>query len=355
MAGMGCLHLYFRQAVHLSLQRFKALLFIEMGMDIRLSLVSAMAATMLLTPFALAGDGPHKVTVAQYGHLLLYLPIYVACDKGFFKAEGLDVNLVSTGGDEKTFTAVSTGNAQFGVSDPTFVAIARERGQGGKVVAGIVRRFPFSFITFRNDIKPIAKPSDFAGYRIATLPAPSTSYATVTKILKNNGHQVQAKIVQGAYGSLPAMLKANQADIAMDFEPNVSTLARQGAHVLYSTTDYFGDAAVTGLMVSEDYCKQSPKEIQAAVNAIARAMKFIQQDFAGALAVARQEFPEVPEAILRDAVHRLIKEGTIPASPILTKEAWDRAIALRKEIGDLHGSGSYEDNVDMTFAKKATR
>ncbi len=50
------------------------------------------------------------------------------------------MKLVSTGGDEKTFTAVSTGNAQFGVSDPIFVAIARQRGQGGKVVAGIVTK-----------------------------------------------------------------------------------------------------------------------------------------------------------------------------------------------------------------------
>jgi len=81
------------------------------------------------------------------------MPIYVALDKGFFKDQGLDVKLVSTGGDEKTYTAVATGNAQFGVSDPTFVAIARQRGQSGKVVAGIVRRVPFSIITFNPNIK----------------------------------------------------------------------------------------------------------------------------------------------------------------------------------------------------------
>ncbi|MBA4027179.1 MAG: hypothetical protein C0473_02955, partial [Cyanobacteria bacterium DS3.002] len=87
------------------------------------------------TPQAL-GQGPAKakpITIAQFGHVFLYMPLYVAVRKGFFKEEGLDVRLVSTGGDEKTFTAVITGNAQFGVSDPTFTAIARERGQGGKV------------------------------------------------------------------------------------------------------------------------------------------------------------------------------------------------------------------------------
>ncbi len=117
---------------------------------------------------ALSSDKPEKITVAQYGHFLLYLPLYVAVDKGFFKEQGLDVKIISTGGDEKTFTAISSGNAQFGVSDPTFVAIARQRGQGGKVIAGIVRRVPFSIITFNPKINKINKPEDFAGYRIAT-------------------------------------------------------------------------------------------------------------------------------------------------------------------------------------------
>ncbi len=238
-----------------------------------LCLVSIVTTIGTLNSFALSSDKAEQITIAQYGHIFLYMPLYVAVDKGFFKEQGLDVKLVSTGGDEKTFTAVASGNAQFGVSDPTFVAIARQRGQGGKVVAGIVRRVPFSIITFKDNIKKVNKPSDFSGYRIATLPAPSTCYAVITKILQNDGKPVKAKLVQGAYGTLPALLKANQADMAMEFEPNVSTLTKQGARILYSTTGYFGDAAFTGLMVSEGYMKDHKSEIQAAVNAISKAMK----------------------------------------------------------------------------------
>jgi len=325
------------------------------GWYTRLVLTIAIGAVVFTNCSSSADTKLKQITIAQYGHFLLYLPLYVARDKGYFKEEGLDVNLVSTGGDEKTFTAVTTGNAQFGVSDPTFVAIARQRGQGGKIVAGIVRRFPFAIMTFRSDIKEIKQPSDFSGYRIASLPAPSTCYAAITKILNNDGHPVKAKIVQGAYGSLPAILKANQADMLMDFEPNVSILKQQGARILYSTTSYFGDAAFTGLMVSDSYAKSNAKDIQAAVNAVAKAMKFIQQDSPGSVAVARQEFPEIPESILKDALTRAKSEGTVPASPMLSKDAWDRAIALRKEIGDFHGSGSYVENVDMTFAKNALK
>lgn len=292
------------------------------------------------------------VTIAQYGHVFLYMPLYVAVNRGFFKEQGLDVKLVSTGGDEKTFTAVSSGNAQFGVSDPTFAAIARERGQGGKVVAGIVRGVPFWIVTFKNNIKKIEKPSEFKGYRIATYTAPSTSYAVMKGILQNDGKQVNAKIVQGAFGTLLALLKANQADMALDIEPVVSVATHQGARIVYSPASKLGDFAFTGLTVSDDFYKKHPDQIQAAVNAITKAMSFIQKDFKGALAVAKKEFPEVSESVLEEALKRLIQEGTIPKSPVLTKYAWNRAIALRREIGDLKGKGSYEENVDMKFVLK---
>jgi len=294
-----------------------------------------------------------RVTIAQFGHVFLYMPLYVAVDQGFFKEQGLDVHLVSTGGDEKTFTAVSTGNAQFGVSDPTFAAIARERGQGGKVVAGIVRGVPLWVITFDSKIKKIENPAGFANHRIAAYTAPSTSYAVIKNIIQNDGHPVNAKIVQGAFGTLLALLKADQADMAIESEPMVSIANHQGAHIVYSPAEKLGDFAFTGLTVSDDFSVKHPEQIQLAVNAIAKAMTFIQKDFTGTLAVAKKEFPEVPEPVLKEALKRLIEQGTIPKSPQLSKDAWDRAISLRKQLGDLKGQGSFEQNVDMKYANKA--
>ncbi len=294
-----------------------------------------------------------QVTIAQFGHVFLYMPLYVAVKKGFFKDEGLDVKLVSTGGDEKTFTAVITGNAQFGVSDPTFTAIARERGQGGKVVAGIVRGVPFWVVTFKKDIQKFDKPEAFKGHRIATYTAPSTSYAVMKKVLQNGGKKIDAKIVQGAFGTLLALVKANQADMALDIEPIVSIATSEGARIVYSPASVLGDFAFTGLTVSDDYMKKNPDDVQKAVNAIARAMTYIQKDYEGAVKVALADFPEVKESVVREALRRLINEGTIPKSPVLPENAWNNAIAMRKEIGDLKSSGAYKENVDMRFAEKA--
>jgi NitT/TauT family transport system substrate-binding protein len=296
------------------------------------------------------------ITIAQFGHLFLYLPIYVAQDKGYFNDEGLSVHLISTGGDEKTFTAVTSGNAQFGVADPTFTAIARERGQGGKVVASIVNGVPFWGLAFRPDIHEIKRPEDLKGMRIATYSAPSTNYTVMKKILRNNGKPIDAQIVQGAAtGSIVAMVKANQADIAMEIEPAASIAVNQGAHIVWSLRKQFGDFAITGLTVVDNYDTQNPATICSIVKAISRAMKFIHSDFEGTLQVAKQEFPEIDANILRTALRRMISEGSIPSSPIISKEAWDKAISLRRETGDLTGDGSFATNVDMKFAQAGAK
>jgi NitT/TauT family transport system substrate-binding protein len=322
------------------------------------SLANSLIAILFLTACQSNSniESTHKkeITIAQFAHLLIYLPIYVAKDKGYFDDEGLKVNLVSTGGDEKTFTAVETNNAQFGVADPVFVAVARQQGRGGKVVASIVNGVCFWGIAFDPKIKSINKPEDLAGLRIATYSAPSTDYTVIKYYLGNHGHSVKANIVQGsATASLLSMIKTKQADIASDVEPIVSIAVQEGGHIVFNLQEEFGEFAFTGLTVSDNYCVNHGDEIQKVVNAIAKAQTFIYIDTAGAMAIAKKEFPELSQAVIEQSMKRMITSGVIPKSPLLSEKAWNNAIELRRKVGDITGDGSYGSNVDMTFAKNA--
>src|SRR5579863_8709222 len=78
-----------------------------------------------------------KIVVAQWGQekYLIYLPVYIAQEKGFFKARNLDVSIAFSGNDDQVFATVARGDAQFGVGDPIFTAMSRQRGFDGIVVA----------------------------------------------------------------------------------------------------------------------------------------------------------------------------------------------------------------------------
>ena len=71
-------------------------------------------------------NGVKTVTVAQWGQekYLIYLPFYLAQEKGFFKEEGLSVSLVFSGNDDQVFASVLQGSAQFGIGDPRLLGKA---------------------------------------------------------------------------------------------------------------------------------------------------------------------------------------------------------------------------------------
>lgn len=290
-----------------------------------------------------------KVTIAQFGHVFLYLPLYVAQHKGYFAAEGLTVDLVSTGGDEKTFAAVASGSAQFGVADPVFTAIARAQGHEGKVIAALVSGLPFWGVTFKPEIHPFTTADGFAGQRVATYTAPSTNYTAMKDTLQNNGTPVDATIVEGAFGSLLALLKSGNADIAMELEPTASIAVAEGAHVVYSMADHYKGAVLTGVTTSTELLSAHPELAQKVVSALNQAVKFIHTDFEGAIAVAKAEFPETDEAVLRSALRRLLDDGIIPADLRVGESGWKNAVALRRSVGDLKADAPYGENVDMRF------
>lgn len=57
-----------------------------------------------------------KVTVAEVTHSIFYAPAYVALSEGYFKDEGIDVELVLTPGADAVMAAVLSGDAQIGFS-----------------------------------------------------------------------------------------------------------------------------------------------------------------------------------------------------------------------------------------------
>ena len=58
----------------------------------------------------------NKITVAEVTHSIFYAPFYVAIENGYFKDEGLDINLVLTSGADKVSAAVLSGDAEIGLA-----------------------------------------------------------------------------------------------------------------------------------------------------------------------------------------------------------------------------------------------
>jgi len=300
------------------------------------------------------GDIKQRVIIAQVSDFFLYAPIYVAKDAGFFEEQGLDVSIISTGGDEKSWAAVISGSAQFGVGDPTFVAISDQQGQRGTVIASIVNGVPFWGVTLRTDIPAITKPVQLRGLSVATFPAPSTAYTLQREMFTRGG--LEPSIRQGAFGALIPMLKAGQADIALELEPNVSIAVEgQGAHVVYSLANLYGDFAITGLTARPQYLRENSETTGRIVCALRKALDFIHTKNTETLAILKKRFPELSGSVPLNALRRVQSEGIIPKQVAVDANAWKKAIDLRISVGDLKSAKPMNYYVDNSFADIADK
>ena len=319
-------------------------------------ILAAVAAALLVVAIALHRNpqttppaAPQAITIAQAGDFYLYAPLYIAADKGFFASNGLSVTIVSTGGDEKTWAAVISKSAQFGVADPTFIAIASQRGQPGKIISTIVNGVPFWGITKNTAIPVITKPSELGSYTVATFPSPSTAHTLQRKMFETGG--LTPKIREGGFGTLMALIEAGQADIALELEPNVSQAVGNGYKIVYSLSDVYGDFTMTGLTTTPDYIKNSPQVVAATVKSIREALAFLHQSPEDSADVLAKRFPEIKKDVAVAALHRVLAAGIIPINPGVVEEAWRKALQLRIDAGDVKPPTNIMDFVDNTFSK----
>ena len=83
-----------------------------------------------------------KVKVAEVTHSIFYTPQYVAHSLGYFKDEGLDVELVLTSGADKVTAAVLSGDVQIGFCGSEATIYVYNQGEKDYLItfAGLTKR-----------------------------------------------------------------------------------------------------------------------------------------------------------------------------------------------------------------------
>ena len=79
--------------------------------------ITGLMAFGVVSLFAGCGEKENemtKVTLNEVAHSIFYAPQYVALENGYFTQEGLDLDLVTGYGADKTMAAVISGEAQIG-------------------------------------------------------------------------------------------------------------------------------------------------------------------------------------------------------------------------------------------------
>lgn len=180
---------------------------------------------------AQAGEDLEVVNVGLIPNLALYLPMWVAQDKGFFEEEGVEIKTTTVrGGGSETLAALTGGS--FDMTDLSFqaVATANEKGLPLKFVAGNYTSMPYALL-IRNGQDDVKRDTGFPevlhsmrGKKIGVTSIGSSSYLTLLHLLKEAGmSEKDVEIIQAGSQMAPQMV-SDQIDAAFTFEPDTTML-----------------------------------------------------------------------------------------------------------------------------------
>jgi NitT/TauT family transport system substrate-binding protein len=228
-----------------------------------------------------------KVTLGVGGKpLLYYLPLTIAERKGFFKDEGLEVEINDFGGGAKSLQALIGGSVDVVTGAYEHTIRMQAKGQDIRAVTEL-GRFPAIVIAVRKDrAGQVRSAADFKGLKIGvTAPGSSTALTAQYAMVKAGLKPSDAAIIGiGSGAGAVAAMKKGEIDVISHLDPVIAKLEADGdVAVLIDTRTEAGTRGLFGgsnpaatLYTKTDFIERNPQTTQRLVNAFVKALKWLQ-------------------------------------------------------------------------------
>lgn len=314
------------------------------------------AAAALAMP-RLARGQAREIVVAEPGHLVGYLPLYLASHRGFFAEEGLNLRVLTVEGGASHTNAVLTRQAFAFIGGPEHCAFAKLRGAELRAVCNVVDRGNVYF-TARRGTAPAGR--DFAGF-LRGKPIATGAYGgtpnSITRYLLGEWHlDARRDVTLSELNNAPilAAVRARAAEIAVTAEPILTQGLRAGLwdEPWFNVPRELGPYAYSTLNIQADSITREPRVVEGFVRAVARGLRAAYADPAAAAEFARREWPTAPAEDLRATLDRTFADDLWSRNGDISHASWDTAQRVVRGADILKADVAYDAIIDMQFQRR---
>jgi NitT/TauT family transport system substrate-binding protein len=266
------------------------------------------------------------------GNSMGYLPLFVAVHRGFFKDEGLDIELPRLA-PSIAHNALLAGQAHYhGLADSALRLAAR--GLPLKAIFYGADR-PMYYLVAQKDIRSVA---ELRGKRVGVSQFGGTSDLSARLALRHYGVEPEkdAILIQiGAESIRMAALRAGSVSAVIVPVPAVAVLKREG----FNEVSFVGEVvefASNGYTTTEQRIKENPQEVKKVVRSLYRGLRYAKENPEGTVAVIQREWkvdPEIAKESYRAIVKALSEDGIIGEKQL--KIHFDLIRKAEKNIGEI--------------------
>lgn len=298
-----------------------------------------------------------KVKLSEVTHSIFYAPQYVALNQGFFKEEGLEIELTNGQGADKVMTAILTGQADIGLAGPeASVYVYNEGKEDYGVIFAQLTNGDGTFLMGRqaepNFQWNSLKGKTIIGGRKGGMPAIVLEY-----VLEKNGLTAGKDVFIDTtmqFAAMPGAFIGGQGDYVIIFEPTASTMAKEGkAHIVASLGKESGEVPYTAYFSKKSTVDKNPELIQKFTQAIYKGQQWVDSHSPEEIAKAiKPSFPDESDEILISAIKNYKEQNTWKKDPLLVEKDFYLLQQIIQDAGELDKIAPYDKVVTTKFATK---
>ena len=267
---------------------------------------TAVFLTVVVLSQGVVNAQTQKIRIAYSSRSNTITPFYIAASKGFFREEGLDVELIQVS-PRLGALAVMNGDVSFTTSfTSTFRGILR--GLPLKLILVALKKGIY-FLVVRPEIKDV---QDLKGKKLGVATIRGTDQLVAEELLRSKGFN-PALLQQIVIGETPLRAQALVAGIVQVVSlspPHDLVLQQMGYKVLAGPPEV--GLPASGLFTSDRLLKENPQAVKRTLHALIKANRFITENRQETIAVMLKSLPQPQEVASRSydlELKALAKDG----------------------------------------------
>lgn len=294
-----------------------------------------------------------KVKVAEVAHSLFYAPQYIAIKKGYFKDEGLDIDLILTPGADKVTSAVLSKDVDIGFCGSEASIYVYNNNKKDYIVsfAGLTKR-DGSFIVGREKNNNF-KLSDLKGKYIIGGRKGGMPEMTLEYTLKENNIDIKDLTIDTSveFASMASAFIGGTGDYVTLFEPNATTLEKEGkGYIVGYLGEFGGEVPYTSYNALKSYIKNNKDTIKKFTKAINKGLKYVQKKDSKTIAKELVEFfPDMTINDLDKMIKRYKDNDAWKKNTKITKKEFEHLEDIIIEAGIIDKKVPYNKLIDTSF------
>jgi ABC-type nitrate/sulfonate/bicarbonate transport system substrate-binding protein len=276
------------------------------------------------------------------------LPLFAASKRGFFHAEGLQVELIQIAGSPAV-AALLSGDVDYITHNSRIIATA-VRGGGVKSVFNYVARPIYYLVT----LPEIKQAKEIHGHTVGVSSFGGAAYYITKQVLESYGLNVSRDVSIRALGqdSIRFSAMAGRTIQATLLPPDYAVRSREmGFNVLAYAGDIV-DMPMGGLGTTEKRLKEKRDEVRRVLRSLLRSLRFVNDDREGAKALLIDVFkmPNASAGAAYDLGVKIFGRDGVP-----TEKGLKNLLAATKEELKLQADILPETVIDLTVLRDAQR